>query len=204
MQSCWDAWQIAVSAARQMRLQHEAASAAQQLSDMQQTCRQHEVALRSAKSAVKHWQERCRAVEAQHVRRVLGRGAGTLLGAQLSAHAVHTALPPRCSHQAVALTVQGHSVHVILGGLADNAWQASAFVVCNVDSMLPGEAHGEIEPAPPSVHQAHTSDTQALSCREAASCIVSADSFVLSGSTTRNGTGMEVWRAWLHLADGVF
>ena len=187
---------------KQAQAQDDNRALTAQVAHEQQLCQQHSDALQAAQQSVTRWQEHCKAIESQHVQRVMGPAAGTLLETSLSAHAIHTALPPRCSHCALVLTVQDQHVLLVVGGMADSAWQSTAFVVCEAHSMLPGRSPGEVLSEAPTVHLAASSDSTPLSRQETAACRIATDSMLVSGGVGPAGQGLELWRGCLHLDTG--
>ena len=130
--------------------------------------------------------------------------ACALLGSQLSWHRLATALPPRCSHRALTLTLGEQRVMVVLGGMANNEWHATTLVVAGLEALLPCVSYGEGDctQAPTSVFAATSSNADVLSRREISACACSGSTLLVSGGVSDGSAAIELWRGSLSFANG--
>lgn len=163
--------------------------------------------LKSATMSFEELKVRCDELYQQRVHALLAPLPGTLLEHKLRWELLQTPLPPRCSHQATVLSVNGSQVMVLMGGMADQQWHTSTLVVTGLDLAVPSELAAEADLRQEvEVHVAQANGTAALQLAEFSACAVSdACALVCGGMAERDGSGrMELWLGALSIANGAF
>jgi hypothetical protein len=133
---------------------------------------------------------------------------GALFGTPLSWKRIESSLPPRCSHKAAILKVQGIQVMVVLGGIANKEWHASTLVITGAESVFPGEPDEPDSMQQPlssniKVFEATSTSDEALARREIAACAISDTSVLVSGGIAQNSDSLDLWLGDLSCGTGV-